>query len=243
MNTALRILVTVVILLASTAIGRAQAVSVKQYIQQVSAGWTSDAKKALPDLLIDQPDDPAVLFLHASLVEDPKKATPLLERIISAHPRSEWADDALSRLIIFAATKNDPDRAKKLFNQMRDQYSSSDLLPVVYDVMRSTVGAPAPSERPATAPPKAAEPVVREQPASQKSYTLVTRATFSKEEADTLLEQFKKKRMRARITTDTAKGKTRYIVSVGEYETEPEALKDVEAVNNVCKCKPTVTKR
>ena len=93
----------------------AQTVSVKAYIQQVASGWTSDAKKALPDLLIDAPDDPAVLFLHASLVEDPKKATPLLERIVDAFPKSEWADDALARLVIFSATKNDAEKAKKTF--------------------------------------------------------------------------------------------------------------------------------
>ena len=71
----------------------------------------------------------------------------------------------------------------------------------------------------------------------------VTRTTFSKDEADGLVEQFKKKRMRARLTSEQLKNKTRYIVSVGEYETEPEALKDLDAVRAVCKCKPTVTKR
>lgn len=223
----------------------AQTVGVKQYIQQVASGWTSDAKKALPDLLIDNPDDPGVLFLHASLVEDPKKAAPLLERIVDAYPKSEWADDALARLVIFAATKGEADKAKKTFVTMREQYSQSELLPVVYDVMRSTVGAPPPGDRTAAAPaPKKVEPVA-ETPAktTAKAYTLVTRTTFSKDEADGLMEQFKKKRMRARLTTDQQKNKTRYIVSVGEYETEPDALKDLDAVRAVCKCKPTVTKR
>ncbi|MBK6291184.1 MAG: SPOR domain-containing protein [Ignavibacteria bacterium] len=224
---------------------RAQTVGVKQYIQQVASGWTSDAKKALPDLLIDNPDDPGVLFLHASLVEDPKKAAPLLERIVDAYPKSEWADDALARLVIFAATKGEADKAKKTFITMREQYSQSELLPVVYDVMRSTVGAPPPGDRTVAAPaPKKAEPVA-ETPAktAAKAYTLVTRTTFSKDEADGLVEQFKKKRMRARLTSEQLKNKTRYIVSVGEYETEPEALKDLDAVRAVCKCKPTVTKR
>lgn len=223
----------------------AQSVSVKQYVQQVASGWTSDAKKALPDLLIDNPDDPGVLFLHASLVEDPKKAAPLLERIVDAYPKSEWADDALARLVIFAATKGDAEKAKKAFVTMREQYSQSELLAVVYDVMRSTVGAPPPGDRTATpTAPKKVEPVA-ETPAktTAKSYTLVTRSTFSKDEADGLIEQFKKKRMRARLSTEQLKNKTRYIVSVGEYETEPDALKDLDAVRAVCKCKPTVTKR
>ena len=52
----------------------AQPAAVKQYVQQVAAGWTTDAKKALPDLLIEYPDDPGVLFLHAALVDDNKKS-------------------------------------------------------------------------------------------------------------------------------------------------------------------------
>lgn len=219
----------------------AQTPSVQQYIQQVASGWTSDAKKALPDLLIERPDDPAVLFLHACLVDDAKKASPLLERIVDAYPKSEWADDALARLVVIAATKNDADKAKKAFAQMREQYSQSDLLPLVYDVMRSTVGAPPPGDRPATPAPKKVESEPAPKPAA--AYTLIVRTTFSKDEADGLIELFKKKRMRAKVTSEPWKNKTRYTVSVGEYVTEPDALKDVEAVRSVCKCKPTVAKR
>ena len=50
-----------VILALSVLSASAQGVSVKHYIQQVAAGWTTDAKKALPDLLIDAPDDPGVM--------------------------------------------------------------------------------------------------------------------------------------------------------------------------------------
>ena len=232
-------------LLILQSLSSAQTVSVKAYIQQVASGWTSDAKKALPDLLIDAPDDPAVLFLHASLVEDPKKAAPLLERIVDAFPKSEWADDALARLVIFSATKNDAEKAKKTFITMREQYSQSELLPILYDVMRTTVGAPPPTDRSSTlaAVAKKTEPVVESVPKTAKLYTLVTRSTFSKTEADLLVEQFKKKHMRVRVTSETSKPKTRYIVSVGEYNTEADAQKDIDAVRAVCKCKPVVTKR
>jgi len=232
-------------LLILQSLSSAQTVSVKAYIQQVASGWTSDAKKALPDLLIDAPDDPAVLFLHASLVEDPKKAAPLLERIVDAFPKSEWADDALARLVIFSATKNDAEKAKKTFITMREQYSQSELLPILYDVMRTTVGAPPPTDRSSTlaAVAKKTEPVVESVPKTAKLYTLVTRSTFSKTEADLLVEQFKKKHMRVRVTSETSKPKTRYIVSVGEYSTEADAQKDIDAVRAVCKCKPVVTKR
>jgi len=169
----------------------------------------------------------------------------LLERIVDAFPKSEWADDALARLVIFSATKNDAEKAKKTFITMREQYSQSELLPILYDVMRTTVGAPPPTDRSSTlaAVAKKTEPVVESVPKTAKLYTLVTRSTFSKTEADLLVEQFKKKHMRVRVTSETSKPKTRYIVSVGEYSTEADAQKDIDAVRAVCKCKPVVTKR
>lgn len=220
----------------------AQPATVKQYVQQVAAGWTTDAKKALPDLLIEYPDDPGVLFLHASLVDDNKKSAPLLERIVEAHPKSEWADDAMARLVIFAATKNEADRARKLFATMRDQFSQSELLPLVYDVLRSTVGAPAPSER-VTQQAPATKKVETAPPAMAKPFTIVTKKTVSKADAEKLMTQLRIKRLRPRLSTETFKGTTRYIVSVGEYETDAEAQIDAKAVLAVCKCTPTVIKR
>ena len=228
-------------ILAITA-SSAQPAAVKQYVQQVAAGWTTDAKKALPDLLIEHPDDPGVLFLHAALVDDTKKSAPLLERIVEAHPKSEWADDAMARLVIFAATKNEADRAKKLFATMRDQFSQSDLLPLVYDVLRSTVGVPAPSER-MTQQVVAPKKVEMAPPPIAKPFTIVTKKTSSKSEAESLVTQLKAKRLRARMSTETLKGKTLYIVSVGEYETEAEAATDAKAVQAVCKCTTSVIKR
>jgi hypothetical protein len=45
------------------------------------------------------------------------------------------------------------------------------------------------------------------------------------------------------MSTETLKGKTQYIVSVGEYETEAEAATDAKSVQAVCKCTTSVIKR
>jgi len=233
---------TLFVILAIASIGAsAQGVGVKNYIQQVAAGWTSDAKKALPDLLIDAPDDPAVMFLHAALIDDPKKASPMLERIVEAYPKSEWADDALARLVVMSATKNETDKARKYFSTMRDQYSQSDLLPIVYDVMRSTVGAPAPSDKTTTSPVKKSDVAETPKPAAGKPYTIVLR-TFNKQKfADVFVEEMKKKRMPAKVAVNpTTKN---IVVRVGDYATEADAQKEIEYVRSVCKCKATIEKR
>jgi septal ring-binding cell division protein DamX len=72
---------------------------------------------------------------------------------------------------------------------------------------------------------------------------LATLTTENKADADKLVDVFKKKRMRVRLADKTIKGKRNYVVEVGEYTTEVDAAKDLEAVRAICKCKPTVVKR
>jgi len=225
------------------------------YVQQVAKGWTTDAKKALPDLLIDRPDDPGVMFLHASLVEDPKRALPLLERIVQNYPNSEWADDALSRVILLACIEKDAAKAKDAFQKMRDLYSASPLLPITFDAMRMSVGAPPPAtaeaaettKKPAAATTPAATPEAASEepssPALEKPYTLNTKILPSKTDAQKVLDSFKAKRMRARMAEKWVAGKRNWVIQVGEYETEVDAARDIEVVRSICKCKPVVVKR
>lgn len=254
----IRLLFAVAAIVVATNTVSAQKTPVKTYIQQVAKGWTSDAKKALPDLLIDQPDDPSVTFLHASLVEDPERAMPLFERIVQNYPSNEWADDALLRLILHACIKKDAEKAKTQFRKMRDLFSNSDLLPVAYDAMRMSVGVPPATAstatastattntgttNTATAKPATTTPATATPATAAVVYTLATLTTENKADADKLVNDFKKKRMRVRLADKTIKGKRNYVVEVGEYATEVDAAKDIEAVRAVCKCKPTVVKR
>ena len=220
----------------------AQTQSVQTYLQQIAKGWTLDAKKALPDLLLERPDDPGVTFLHASLVEEPAKAVPLYDRIVERFPTSEWADDALMRLIIQACSQKDATRATKYFKQMRQSYSSSDLLAVAYDVMRMSVGAP-----PAEATPVAAKPTVESKPTKQADttlpYTLAAVTTPDKAEATKLVSKYKGKHLKADMAEKWIKGKRNYVVQIGYYASETEAATDIETVRKVCGCKPIVTRR
>lgn len=224
----------------------AQSPNVHTHIQQIAKGWTTDAKKALPDLLIDYPNDPAVMFMHASLVEDAKRALPLLERIVSVFPKSEWADDALVRVIMYHCINKDTDKARKAFAELREMYPQSELLPVTYDVLRMSVGVPPPAAQAEPAKKSTPETVtaITQPPTTDaKTYSLQTRSTYDKKEADGIVEQFKKKRMRVRLSERQVKSKTQYIVFVGEYENEVEAAKDLDIVRTVCKCKPTVVSK
>ena len=256
MHQILKTTIVSIILLTSCLLSPAfSQLSVDTYIQQISKGWTTDAKTALPDLLIDRPDDPAVTFLHASLVEDPERAMPLFERIVQNHPQSEWADDALLRVILFSCTRKDEKKAKESFTRLRDVYPKSTLLPIAYDAMRMTVGVPPPTSM--TKKEEPAKPVADKKPVDEKKpetkkpdkpayknpYTLNTKIVPSKAAADKMLKTFKDKRMRARVAEKWVSGKRNYVVQVGEYETEVDAARDLEVVRSICKCKPTVVRR
>jgi septal ring-binding cell division protein DamX len=229
---------------------------------QVAKGWTSDAKRALPDLLIERPDDPAVMFLHASLVGDPSKALPLYERIVERYPNSEWADDAMLRIIIQTCAAKDSLKATKSFQQLRTQYSNSELLPVAHDVMRSTVGVPPATEtgnqKPETGNQKPETGNQKPETGNQKPetgnqqptatieshpYTLALTTTPDKKEADGMVSKYTAKNLRVNAVEKWIKGKRHYVVQVGWYVNELEAAADIDAVRKICSCKPIVARR
>lgn len=223
----------------------AQPPNIRQYLVQIANGYSSEAKKALPDLLLDHPDDPAVMFLHASLVEEPKRALPLLERIASAYPKSEWCDDALVRIIYYSIGTKEVDRARKTYAQLRDQHGTSELLPLAYDAMRMTIGAPPPADKTPTVTttktdtPAKVEAVVK----PVKPYVIQAKSTTNKVLADALLTRLKKKRLRARMSATTKGEKTTYVILVGEYASNEDAQHDIADVRTACKCSPVVVKQ
>lgn len=229
---------------------QAQGTTVTNHLQQVAKGWTVDAKKSLPDLLLEQPDDPGVTFLHATLVEEPAKAIPLYERIVDRFPTSEWADDALLRLVINACTQKDATRANKYFKQMRQSFASSALLPVAYDVMRMSVGVPPPdavtstSTTSTTASTTPVEtPTASTADTKSYPYTLAAITTPDKDQAKKLVSKYQSKHLKADMAEKWIKGKRNYVVQIGYYESEANAASDLDTVRKVCGCKPVVSKR
>lgn len=257
------------VLLALPTLLTAQPPNIKPYLVQIANGYSSEAKKALPDLLLDHPDDPAVMFLHASLVEEPKRAIPLLERIASVYPKSEWCDDALLRIIYYSIGTKEVERARKTFAQLRDLHGTSELLPLAYDAMRMTIGAPSPSDKAPTAAITKPTTTTKTDATTKvdattktdvvtssdvppnpdavakpaKPYVIQAKSTPNKELAADILARLKKKRLRARMTSTTKANKTTYLILVGEYATTADAQRDIDDVRAACKCSPTIVKQ
>jgi len=236
----LHLFVVVAVLTVTSAM--AQGPSVRPWLQQIASGWTTEAKKALPDLLIDHPTDPGVMFLHASLVDEPQRAMPMYERIVETYAASEWADDALLRVTLYAAYRRDTIKARRSLMTFRDQFSKSDLLPVAADAVRMSVGLPAAADRQPTVEKVAAKSVeAAAKPATK--YVVQVGSFSSRVLAAKATAGYTAKRMLARVAEKkVSKTKTLYVIHVGDYATEAEASKDLGAVGAICKCKPIVVK-
>lgn len=234
-------LLLAVAIVTMSASGSAQGPNVRPWLQQIASGWTTDAKKALPDLLIDHPNDPGVMFLHASLVDEPQRAMPLYERIVEGFPSSEWADDALLRITLYAAHRRDTAKARRSLTSFRDQYSKSDLLPVAADAVRMSVGLPMPADRPTTS---AVKPVSKDTAVVAKptSFALQVGSFATRPQAAKAAASYTAKRMRARVAEKVVNKKKVFVIIVGDYATEDAAAKDAGAVGAICKCKPMVVK-
>jgi cell division septation protein DedD len=253
----LRLATTIIALVAtsaSVATLQAQSPDVRPFLKQIANGWTADAKKALPDLLVDHPSDPAVMFLHASLVDEPMRALPLYERIAEAFAKSDWADDALMRIILLSAPRRDTVRARKALAQLRDAYPNSELLAVAADAVRMSVGLPLPTERKTAttkeAPPS--PPTVAAAKVPPVGGTATTDADATKrfgiqvgsystaKQAEAMAAAFRKSRMKATTSTKKIGNATQYGIMVGDYADEATAQSDVATVRSICKCKAFV---
>ncbi len=225
----------------------AQSPDVRPFLKQIANGWTADAKKALPDLLIDHPSDPAVMFLHASLVDEPARAIPLYERIAEAYAKSEWADDALLRIILWSAARRDTSRARRSLSQLRDAHPNSDLLAVAADAVRMSVGLPLPTERKqapaAQSASKPATPVggtAQVEASDAKTYGIQVGSYSTKQQAESMAATFRKRRMKATTNAKQVGKATNYTIMVGDYVDEATAQADVATVRSICKCKAFV---
>lgn len=117
-----------------------QASIVRNRLQSLAMGKIEEVRKDLPDLLAEFPDDPGVLFLHASVLEDMSKSLPMYQRIVKEKPDCEWADDAQWRIVHYYAMKRDTAKAREEMNNYRNAYPKSELLLTAYDLLRATVG-------------------------------------------------------------------------------------------------------
>ncbi len=173
----MKTLILSVILAGFIAANAQQQPAIRPLLQAIAMGKTDEVRKKLPDLLVEYPDDPGIQYLHAVLLEDAAKATPLFERIVKNYPTSEWADDAQWRIVQYYAMKKDTARARTELTVFRTKYPQSEFLLAATDAVKFTVDLPKSANKQSVAPKESI--AVRnsaEKPAAKSAATIVASA-------------------------------------------------------------------
>lgn len=110
---------------------------VSENLKLVAMGKVDEVKNKIPDLLVEYPNNPGIILLHAVVIEDAYKALDLYRDIVSNFPSSQWADDAYWRIVQFYAVAGDLPKAKSELNNFRAEYPASTFLGPAADVVRS----------------------------------------------------------------------------------------------------------
>lgn len=120
---------------------------VRNRLKRIALGQAAEVRSELPDLLSEFPNDPGVRLLHAVLVEDASLALPMFEKIVEEYPQSEWADDALWRVVQIYALRNDTARAWQALQEYRKQYPDSEFLLFASELVKNAVGSVPPTRK------------------------------------------------------------------------------------------------
>lgn len=103
----------------------AQDIDIIPYLKQIEAGETKAVKEKLPELKVNFPGSPAIMFLDGVLTEDGQQAVAIYQRIIDKYPNSKYADAATYRVFSYFYALGLYDAAEKMRNKLDDEYPES----------------------------------------------------------------------------------------------------------------------
>jgi len=106
-----------------------QEYNITPLLKKVEEGKREEVKEELQPLLKRNPGDPSLLFLAALLTEDGNKANEKYLKIVSAFPKSKYADAALFRIYNFYSAIGDEKEAALSLKKLKTDYPNSNYLP------------------------------------------------------------------------------------------------------------------
>ncbi|HAW08901.1 MAG TPA: hypothetical protein DCW42_07010 [Bacteroidetes bacterium] len=229
---------------------------VGEYLQQYAQGKMNEVRSALPDLLVEYPNDPGVKLLLAVVLEDADKAVDIYKDIVQKYPESQWADDAYWRLIQYYAIKSDVEKAEYELDNFRKRYPTSDYLTTATDVVRTAKSIATTKSKEASKKITEAsittdvkkEVKSEEKPAETKTigpitYGLQVGIYSTKQAADTERERFLKQRLRTSIEEKVVEGEKKYAVVIGNYSSMESAEAAKVIIQQQCNCTPLIYKK
>lgn len=233
-----------------------QAERVRMYLKQISLGKIDEARRALPDLLADYPDDPAVMMLHGAVLEDINKSILIFERLVKKYPMNEFSNDAWWKIIQYYALKGDTTRARQELDNLRKNFPNSSYIIPANDLVKMAISLFKSGTKPVQTAKVTEESSVteskdkktqtvkpddiEEEEDEKVSYGLQVGVYSTMESAKAEVERFKKMRLRAEIITKKLDKNIMYAVIIGDYATREAAETAKNIVSPQCGCDPLI---
>lgn len=236
-----------------------QSEKVRDYIKMVSAGRVTEVKNKVPDLLAQYPNDPAVLLLHALVLDDVRRSIDIYRRIVKEFRESEWADDAWWRIVQFYAMTGNIPKAREELTEYRKVFPDSDHLIYVTDALRvaesltstkvetetkqnelETPKDVSKNEKVIAKTDSITKPSVKK---STEKWGLQVGIYSSQAAADAEKQKFTKRRLQAEIRIKIIDGHKMYAVIIGDYISKERAEENKSIVKQICNCEPMLFKK
>ncbi|MDR3610400.1 MAG: SPOR domain-containing protein [Ignavibacteriaceae bacterium] len=197
-----------------------QGIEITDYLKKIESGKIDEVKEKLPELKSKYPDDPSVLFLDGILTENGKVSLKLYSTVVNSYPDSKYADAAAYRIYSYYYATDQFDDAATWLNRLKKDYPTSPYIKI--------------AEK--NVPPVEQKKINRinkenEQKLKAK-YTIQAGAFSSKENAETLKNQFINAGYSSEIKEKEVAGTLFNIVCVGKFNTMEEAKKFLQQINS-----------
>lgn len=107
----------------------------------------------------------------------------------------------------------------------------------------ATTKTPAQTLKPETYPPEVTEKKILEEPTKPIKYSLQVGSYATRETAEEMVEEFRKKRLRAALLQKNVGSEKVFAVIIGEYPNRESAERAKEIVQRQCECEPFVVEK
>lgn len=207
---------------------------IKDNIAKVDRGQTDDVKKILPDLIAKYQNTPGILYLQGRLASDGIESVKFYQSVVDNFAKSEYADDALFRIYQYYYALGLYKTADLKLQQLKKDYPLSP-----HVTGNPTMTVPQAEEEPAVNIAKK-DTIAQDShkvtgndsiPASPvptatvtTSYTLQVGAFSTVTNAEKQKNFFDDLGYQTQITNKVRGGRSLYLVWVGNFKTESEAM-------------------
>jgi cell division protein FtsN len=232
MRRRLSLVIVILSVAGATALALQRDDDIARLVQLIEQGKADQAKKELPRLQEQRPNDPGVLYLQALLMTDGSEAVRTYQSIVDNFPKSAWADDALFKVYQFYYALGLYRTAEIKMGQLKKDYPTSRYISQAGEIETSTL--PEEQEQPASTPGDSL--VEEETPVSDVptgTFVLQVGAFSAQVNAEKQKVFFEDLNMPVEVINRVKEGRSLYVVLVGNFPTADDArAKGVEIKKN-----------